>query len=183
MAEDKKQKAVFLDRDGTINEDFGYVCQLEDLKFLPNVVAGLKLLQARGYKLIIITNQSGIARGYYSIDDYHKLTSHMLKTLKEEGVRIDDIYYCPHGPEERCSCRKPSPKMVIDAAEKHNIKLEESFFVGDKEADIRTGKAAGCKTIMVLTGQGKNGLGDADHDADDLLDAARWIIDEDAYRS
>ena len=106
-----KNKAVLLDRDGTINIDYEYISKVEDFKFLPDSIKALKLLSSTYYKLIIISNQSGIGRGYYTIEDYNKVTNYMLKELKKNNIRIDKIYFCPHAPEENCECRKPNIKM------------------------------------------------------------------------
>lgn len=145
-----QRRAVFLDRDGVINEDFGYVGRVEDFVFIDGVFEALKTLQQKGFLLIIITNQSGIGRGYYSEEDFLKLSEYMKKELKKVGVTITDIFYCPHHPKERCSCRKPKPQMILDAAKKYNIDLASSYLVGDKMSDIEAGKNAGIKNLILL---------------------------------
>ncbi|MBN1502648.1 HAD family hydrolase [Candidatus Woesearchaeota archaeon] len=151
-------KAVFLDRDGTINVDKGYVYKKEDLEFLPNAVNGLKNIQQLGFKLIIITNQSGIGKGYYSEKEYRIFMNELYKKLGEKGVKIEADYYCKHAPEKKCSCRKPNTKMIENAVKAHWIDKPNSYFIGDKTADILAGKNARLRTILVLTGKaGKDG--------------------------
>ena len=138
-------RAVFLDRDGVINDDFGYVSKIEDFKFKEGIFELLELLQNKGFTLFIITNQSGIARGYYTKEDFLKLTDFMLKELEKREIFIKEVAYCPCHPDynESCDCRKPNPKMVLDLAKKYNINLKESILIGDKQSDIEAGKNAG----------------------------------------
>lgn len=145
-----QRKAVFLDRDGVINEDFGYVGRVEDFIFIDGVFEALKKLQQKGFLLVIVTNQSGIGRGYYSEEDFLKLSEYMKNELKKGGVTITDIFYCPHHPSKQCSCRKPKPQMILDAAKKYNIDLASSYLVGDKMSDIEAGKSAGIKNLILL---------------------------------
>ena len=154
-------KAIFLDRDGVINKDHDYVCRIADFEFIPKAVEGLKKLQEVGYKLIIISNQSGIARDYYQEKDVKILHEYMLNELNKKSVQIDKIYYCPHHPSDGngkyttdCDCRKPKPGLIKKAVQEFNIDLKQSFFIGDKTADIQTGKNAGCATVLVKTGYG-----------------------------
>lgn len=146
-------KAVFLDRDGTINVDKEYVISIDDLEFLPNAVKGLKKIQELGYKLIIITNQSGIGRGYYSEEGYKNLMKELYARLRKSRIIIEADYYCPHLPELDCVCRKPKTQMIKKAIQDHSINVDKSFFIGDKTADILAGKNMGLKTILVLTGK------------------------------
>lgn len=143
------KKAVFLDRDGTINVDYGYVSQVEKFEILPGAVEGLKKMLSMHYLLIIISNQSGIGRGYYSIPDYEKVMETMHHQLGLNGIRIDDCFYCPHSPESNCSCRKPGTKMIEEAVQKWKVNVKESFFIGDKESDIKAGHKSGLKTILI----------------------------------
>ena len=139
-----KNKAVFLDRDGTINIDKDYIYKVSDFEFIPGAVEALKLLQDAGYLLIIITNQSGIARGYYTEEDYEKLNDWMIKTLAEQyGVFITASYFCPHHPEAvvpayriNCSCRKPGTALFEQAIREHDIDLSSSYAIGDKLRDL-----------------------------------------------
>lgn len=169
-------KAVFLDRDGTINVDREYVHKIKDLEFIPGVLEALAKLAKTEYKIIIITSQSGIGRGYYTQKEYELFNEHMLKRIKNHGGRIDGIYFCPHHPNDGCECRKPMPKMILNAANDFNIDLSKSYMIGDKKSDVEMGKNAGCKTIRVMTG--KNEVSEADHTTKDLGEAIEAIINE-----
>ncbi|MBN2406780.1 MAG: D-glycero-beta-D-manno-heptose 1,7-bisphosphate 7-phosphatase [Elusimicrobia bacterium] len=170
--------AVFLDRDGTINEDKGYVSRIEDLKFIPGVMEAMRKLKKAGYLLVVVTNQSGIARGYYTVRDYNRLNEYFLKSLADEGVFIDRVYFCPHHPDDNCIDRKPNPGMVHSALKDLNIDLKRSFVIGDKASDIGLGRGLGIKTVMVMTGYGSDEIKKAspDYTADDLAAAAEIIL-------
>lgn len=142
-------KAIFLDRDGTINVDFGYVYKPEDLEFLPGAVEALRLFQELGFLLIIITNQSGIGRGYYTLEDAEAFNRAMSLKLKEQGIFLCDFFTCPHSPEEDCNCRKPSPFMVMEAIKKHNIDPSASYMFGDKKSDVECGERSNVKSFLV----------------------------------
>ena len=145
-----KSKAVFLDRDGVINVDRQYVAKIEDFTFRKGIFKLLRYLQEAGYLLIVVTNQSGIGRGYYTREDFEKLTAWKLEQLAKRGIRIEQVCFCPHAPEWECDCRKPSPKMVLEAAKRHDIDLSASWMVGDKKSDIDAGKNAGVgKTVLI----------------------------------
>lgn len=152
-----KNKAAFLDRDGVINEDFGYVCLWENFKFCYGVIDGMHNLIKMGYKIIIITNQSGIDRGLFSEAQYYKLTKIMLDYLKNKGVEITEIYHCPHHPEYSeqrfidCKCRKPKPGLFIEAINKYNIDPRESISIGDNERDLIASKLAGIKKRYLIS--------------------------------
>ena len=168
--------AIFLDRDGVLVEDMGYHHKIKDFKLIPNAAEGLKLLKK--YKLIIVTNQSGIGRGFYTMKDFENFNNHLIRELKKNNINIEKTYVCPHKPEDSCECRKPKTKLIKDAEKKFGIDLKKSFAVGDKKSDIEMGKNAGCRTILVLSGNGiktKNEI-NADFVAKDLLDAAMWIL-------
>ncbi len=172
-------RAVFLDRDGVINVDTGYVYRVKDFKFIPGVFTALRKLSASKFKCIIVTDQSGIGRGYYKKEDAEKVHKHMVKELSKRNIRIDKIYYCPHAPEEGCNCRKPKTALVQRAKKDFNINLSKSYFVGDKTKDIQTGKNAGCKTILVMTGKaGSDKEFDVqpDFQAKDLNEAVNYIV-------
>jgi len=171
-----KNKAILIDRDGVIVEDIGYHHKLEDLRIVPNAIEGLKLL-SEDFKLIIITNQSGIGRGYYTFQDYQKFNEYMLKELDKHKIKIEKTYVCPHKPDDNCECRKPKTKLIKDAAKEFDIDLTKSFMIGDKKIDVEMGHNAGCKSILVLTGNGmkEKENAKADYVAEDLLDAAKWI--------
>jgi D-glycero-D-manno-heptose 1,7-bisphosphate phosphatase len=161
--------ALFLDRDGVINRERGYVHHVDDFYFIDGVFDACRQMSRAGYQLIIITNQAGIARGYYSEADFHRLTRWMLKEFRRHGIDIDDVYYCPHHPvhgvgdyRRDCDCRKPAPGMIVRAAEEHSLDLRRSILVGDKATDIEAGRAAGVGCcILVLTGHSL-GASDAD---------------------
>lgn len=171
-------KAIFFDRDGVLNYDPGYVHKIEDFKLLPGVIEALKLL--KNFKFIIITNQSGIGRGYYTEQDFHKFNNRLTEELKKENIIIEKTYYCPHEPEENCNCRKPKVKFIKQAEKEFNIDLKNSFVIGDHPSDIEMGKNAKCKTIYLLTGHGKKHKDKLtqkpDLIANNLLETARWII-------
>jgi len=174
----KKNKSIFLDRDGTINEEITYLHEPEKLKLLPNVIKGLKLMQKLGYKLIIVTNQPGIGLGYFTKEDFFKVNLKMLKLFSKNKIYIDKIYYCPHSLSENCSCRKPKIGLIKRAKEELNLDLKKSYCIGDKTSDILAGKKSGCKTILVKTGQKGLDKGykvKADFIAKDLLGAAFFI--------
>lgn len=151
-----KTKAVFLDRDGTINADKNYLYRIEDFEFLPGAVEALRLLQASGYLLIIITNQSGIARGYFTEEDFMKLTDFMLAELEKSGVKISAVYYCPHLPDGEvpeyrkvCSCRKPKTGLFEQAVKDFGIDLSESFAIGDKPRDCAVCETTPCRGFLI----------------------------------
>ena len=150
--------AIFLDRDGTLNEDPGYIRDPEKLKLFPETGEALSLLKKYGFLLIIISNQSGVARGLMNQDDVDAVNERVNLLLSEYKVKIDAFYCCPAHPDysspEECECRKPSPKLVFDAAKEFDIDLTKSYFIGDSVLDIQCGKNAGLKTILVKTGQG-----------------------------
>lgn len=172
--------AVFLDRDDTIAKDVGYCSKVEDFALLPFVPEAIKLLNDNGFKVIVITNQSGIARGLFTEEILAQIHQHMQQELARFGARLDAIYYCPHHPDDGCQCRKPGTALFHEAAEKFDIDFYQSFMVGDTYMDIEAGKALGCKSILVTTGsvKGENYDGKVQPDfiADSLFQAARWII-------
>lgn len=142
-------KALFLDRDGIINYDFGYVYKIEDFKFNDGIFSFCKLMQNKGYKIFVVTNQSGIARGLFKEEDFLKLTNWMIEEFKKEKIIIEDFKYCPD-LDSKSPCRKPKSKMFIDLIGKHNIDPSKSISVGDKEADIIAAKNAGIKTNFLI---------------------------------
>ncbi|MBO1255533.1 D-glycero-beta-D-manno-heptose 1,7-bisphosphate 7-phosphatase [Alteromonas sp. 5E99-2] len=153
-----KNKALFLDRDGVINQDIAYLYKPEDFVWIPGIIALMQRFQMAGYKLIIVTNQSGIGRGYYSESDFHILSHWMKTSLAKSNVNIDAIYYCPHHPTEakgpylkECECRKPSPGMLTTAINEHSIDPEQSVLIGDSWRDIEAAVAAQVKTSYYFT--------------------------------
>lgn len=137
------KKALFLDRDGVINVDHGYVYQKEQFEFMPNILDLMRFMQERGYIIVVITNQSGINRGYYTLEEFLELTEHIKNECKKFGVTISNTYYCPHTPDEECECRKPKPKMLLDAIKDLNIDPRESIMIGDKPSDLEAARNAG----------------------------------------
>ena len=150
-------KAIFLDRDGVVNKEKDYLYKLEDFEFIDDVFDVLKFFQSKGYLIFIITNQSGINRGFYSIEDYTKLTDWMLKKFKQQSIIISKVYFCPHRPDEQCKCRKPKPQMILEAKKEFDLDLKNSLLVGDKNSDIEAGKNAGITNLfLVATGHNIN---------------------------
>lgn len=157
-----KCKAVFLDRDGTINTEKNYLYKIEEFHFIPGVVDALKLLTQNKILIYIITNQSGIARGYYTEKDFHKLTSSMLQLLSQENIIIQDVLYCPHHPNatleayrQNCNCRKPANGLIKKVMEKNELEATDVAIVGDKNSDIDAGKSLGIRSYLVKTGFGE----------------------------
>jgi len=187
-----KRCAVFLDRDGTIIEEVGYLKDVSGLRVLPQAAAAIRLLNEKGLLVILATNQSGIARGYFTEEDLEEIHQRLRDELASEGAFMDAIYYCPHSPEEKderhkgvCDCRKPSPRMLEQAALDFGLELRSCYVVGDKLSDIELGAATGCKTVLVLTGYGEEIMREmhesdvrADHIAEDLASAVDWILSD-----
>lgn len=178
------KKAVFLDRDGTINVEKEYLYKPEEFEFTSGAVEAIRLLNHAGYLVVVVTNQSGVARGFYSEKDVVRLHLYIDRLLKSGGARVDAWYYCPHHPAGRapynlvCDCRKPLPGMLQQAATDHAIDLSHSWMVGDKLADMDAGLTAGCKSILVLTGYGAETLTEVSVDipcCPDLLSAVKLI--------
>ena len=137
------KRAIFLDRDGIINKDKGYVYKIKDFEFVDGIFEVCSYFQNQGYLIIVVTNQSGIARNYYSEDDYQKLNSWMIDKFKEKNITISKTYHCPHLPSENCDCRKPKPEMFLRAKNDFYIDMKHSILIGDKESDIKAGINAG----------------------------------------
>ena len=146
-------KTIFLDRDGVINKEVEYLFRISDFEFIEGVFDVCLYFQQLDYKIIIISNQSGIARGYYNENDYLELTEWMLDQFNDNGINILDTFYCPHDPESLCECRKPKPGLLIEAKDKYNISMKDSWMIGDKETDIEAANLAGINnTILVRSG-------------------------------
>ena len=169
--------AVFIDRDGTIIEDADYCSHPKQVKLLDGVSEALRRLKSNGFKLIVITNQSGIGRGFFTVDEYRAVESEVSRQLGHN--LIDATYFCPDVPGQHSSHRKPSPGMILQAKREHQIDLARSFFIGDKEIDVECGRNAGVRTIRVQTGFDRDITRSAAHwVAKDLPAAARIILDE-----
>jgi D-glycero-D-manno-heptose 1,7-bisphosphate phosphatase len=170
-------KAVFLDRDGVINEVLSkrvkFVNKPSDIYYLENVPKAVKILCHAGYKLFVVTNQGGVGLGYLSESGLKKIHNKMKQDIEKEGGRIEEFASCIHKPHEGCACRKPEAGMILRLAEKHDIELKLSFMVGDREPDIEAGKKAGCATIFISNEDPYN---IADHTFPSLYEAAKWIV-------
>ena len=143
-------KTIFLDRDGVINKDVNYAYKIVDFEFIDDIFEVCIYFQKLGYQIIVITNQSGIHRGYYSDNDFQILTEWMLDQFTQKGVNLLDFFYCPHGPKSNCKCRKPQPGMLLEAKAKHNIDMEHSWMIGDNEIDIIAANKAGINNTILL---------------------------------
>ena len=173
------QRAAFLDRDGTIIEDVHFLTRPEDIRLLPGVASALKRLRDAGYLLIIVSNQSGIGRGYFGEEDAERANRRLVELLEAEGVRLDGIYCCPHMPDDDCECRKPNPALLLQAASELCFDPEDCFIIGDKACDIEMGSAVEATTILVRTGYGEEEIArksvHPDFVACDLMEAAILI--------
>lgn len=188
-----KKAAVFLDRDGTINEQMGYVNHLSRFHLLPGVAEAIRLLNDQAIPVIVVTNQSGLARGYFPEQLLVEVHEAMTERLQAGGAALDGVYVCPHHPEAKearyrvdCLCRKPRPGLFLQAAQDHDLDLTHSYVVGDRWSDMKAAAACGAQGVLVLTGYGRGdyefiGPGQAvqpSHVAEDLLAAVRWIISD-----
>lgn len=190
-------RAVFLDRDGTINEEMGYINHLDRFCLLPRAGEAIRLLNQNGLKVVVVTNQSGVARGYFPESLIHQVHQKMEDRLSEEGAFLDGIYYCPHHPDagelpyrQKCQCRKPETGLIERAVKELGIDCSRSYMVGDRGADIEFGRKIGTKTILVLTGYGKGEWeffrdqwkSKPDFVAEDLFNAVQWILQQEGLR-
>jgi D-glycero-D-manno-heptose 1,7-bisphosphate phosphatase len=174
------RKAVFLDRDNTLIKDDGYFHDPEKIVFLPGVAEGLRTLQSAGFALLVVANQSGIGRGYFPESDTIAVNKKMTDLLRQKGVQIEKIYYCPHAPEANCACRKPKPFLIQKAAEEFGIDLAKSFFVGDYMKDMEAGRNAGTMTVFLgPAAQDKSPV--IDFYAPDLPGAAERILNHEKF--
>ena len=184
-------RAVFLDRDGVINqkpEEGEYITSWDEFHILPGVAEGIALLKQAGYAVIVITNQRCVAKGLLRVTDLEKMHEQMSQTLQRAGTTLDAIYYCPHDYEPPCNCRKPAPGLLLKAAQVHGVDLRSSWMVGDSEIDMQAGKRAECKTVRVITDcENQNPVGHApglsshvEIISSSLLDSSRQILEWDA---
>ena len=186
-------KYIFLDRDGVINKDGGhsdkgYITCWENFEFIPGVVEAIKKITTSGYKVIVISNQQGVAKGCYAKEELDTITENMTKTIRDAGGDIEDVYYCTHLKEENCDCRKPKPGLFLQAKDEHKIEdLRGLFFIGDTESDVQVGQREGLRNILVLTG--KNKREDArewfykpDYICEDLMEAVDLIMSMDTSK-
>ena len=188
-----KRPAVFIDRDGTVNEQMGYINHISRFVLLPGVAEGIKLLNSHQYRVIVVSNQSGVARGYFPIELVDEVHAHMRVLLEKDGAFVDGIFFCPHYPggvipeySISCDCRKPGTGLIKKACEAFDVDMVNSYVIGDRYSDIELAMRLDLEGILVTTGYG---LGDVDyvfprlsfkptHIAKDLLHAARWIIEQ-----
>jgi D-glycero-D-manno-heptose 1,7-bisphosphate phosphatase len=176
--------AVFLDRDGTINEEMGYINHLSRFRLLPGVAEAIRLLNQAGVPVVVVTNQSGAARGYFPPALVKEVHRRLEQELAQGGAHLDGIYTCLHGPGDDCPCRKPRPALLLTAARELDLDLSRSYLVGDRYRDVETAANAGVKGLLVLTGYGRGefqhlqGLRPAApvYVAEDLMDAVAWIL-------
>ena len=174
-----QNEAIFLDRDGTINKEYPYISSVDQIKIPRPSIKGLSLLKSLGFKLFIVTNQSGVARGYFTLEKLHEIHEHLQKTLTQKGISLDEILFCPHHPDEKCTCRKPNGALIEKVQEKYQLNIRRSYMIGDNTCDVELGQKMGLKTILVLTGLGKKTIKvlqqEPDYVATHLFDAAQWI--------
>jgi D-glycero-D-manno-heptose 1,7-bisphosphate phosphatase len=172
----QKKRAVFLDRDGTLMEEMHFSADLSRVHAIAGAGESLALLRREGWLNVMITNQSGIARGFFTVAEYEAVNAELFRQL---GGGMDAVYFCPEHPEKATARRKPGTGMIEEAKRDHQIVTEKSWFIGDKDTDVLCGRRAGCKTILVLTGYGKNHQDCApDFVAKDIVEAARIILAE-----
>lgn len=176
-----KSPAVFLDRDGTINQHVEYLHEVGKFELIPGALEAMKKLKLAGFRLVIVTNQPGIGIGYFSKEDFFAVNRELLKAASGAGFNIDRVYFCPHSRADNCSCRKPGIAMLKRAEAELNVDLSRSFMVGDMYSDVKAGLDAGCKAVLLRTGQGGSdqlpGVS-PHHVADDLAQAASWILEQ-----
>ena len=190
-------RAVFLDRDGTVNEEVGYVNHVERFTLLPRVGEAIRLLNQNGLKTVVITNQSGVARGYFPESLVPLVHQKMQELLKKDGAHLDGIYYCPHHPDvgappyrQKCRCRKPEPGLIEEAVKDLDLDLRRCYMIGDRGVDIEFAHRVGAKGILVLTGYGKGEWEywgrqwkeTPEYVAQDLFEAVRWILLQESKR-
>jgi D-glycero-D-manno-heptose 1,7-bisphosphate phosphatase len=179
------KRAVFIDRDGTLNVEKDYLYRVDDCELIPGAVDAVRRLNEAGWLVVVVTNQSGVARGYYGEQEVASLHRHMADELAQGGGQVSGWYFCPHHPagqepyNRQCDCRKPLPGMLLQAARELEIDLSRSWMVGDKLVDVQAGQAAGCRAVLVRTGYGRQesaGLPDGVPVCDDLAAAVELIL-------
>ena len=187
-------RAVFLDRDGTINEDVGYIADPRCFELIPGAVAAMNRLRAAGFCLPLITNQAGVGRGLMTEEQLIRVLDAFQELLRHEGTAVDGVYYCPHDPEQgvgtylrTCECRKPGHALLTKAARDFALDLDRSYMIGDHWSDAEAGLRAGCRVVLLRTGHGPHEIekltgaqrNQVDYIADDLSDAANWVLEQD----
>jgi D-glycero-D-manno-heptose 1,7-bisphosphate phosphatase len=179
------QRAVFLDRDGTVSEEIGYMYDVSFYRVFPWTGKAIRKINNTGRRVVLATNQSGIERGYFTERMVHRVHKRLRDEIGRDGARLDNAYFCPHHPESDCPCRKPLPGMLYKGQQELGIDLGDSYMVGDRYSDVRTGKTAGTRTILVMTGDGRKERGQYQDEeiqpdlfAEDLAEAAEFIRKE-----
>ncbi len=189
--EKKKNIAVFLDRDGTVCEEVGYLSSIAQIRLIPRSGEAIRKLNEQGFKIIIVTNQAGVARGFFPESALPALHAEMERLLRDEGAHIDGLFFCPHHPTEgippyriACDCRKPAPGLLFRAAKQFGLDLASSYMVGDHLSDVECGQRVGAHSILLLTGHGREQAekipllpAAPSHIANDLFEAVQWILD------
>ncbi len=180
---DHSASAIFLDRDGTVSEEVGYMYDVSLYRVFPWTGEAIRRINRSGMKVLLATNQSGIERGYFQESMVHRVHDRLREEIAVSRARLDGVYFCPHHPEAGCECRKPRPGMLLRARDEFSLDLDRSYMVGDRYLDVRTGKAAGAGTVLVLTGDGRKEYAefkDADEQpdfvAEDLAEAVDLIL-------
>ena len=170
-------KVLFLHRDGVINKDYGYVHEIGNFEFMDGIFDLCDAFVKNGFRIIVVTNQSGIARGYFNMNDFKNITNWMVATFQTKGIDILDIFYCPHGPDENCNCRKPKSQLFLEAVKKYKIDTRKSWMIGDKESDIVASSNAGILNTVFLSNDYQNTESSALHHASNLTEII-GILDE-----
>jgi len=168
----KPKKALFLDRDGVINIDYGYVYEIEKFEFTKGIFEFLKLFINANYQLFIVTNQSGIGRGYYTEKDFQILTSWMIQAFQKEGIKIESVEHCPHAPKDECNCRKPKIGMIETIMANHHVDLENSWLIGDKQSDIDLADNSKISHTIAI---GERMINNANYRFKTILEAKRFL--------
>lgn len=176
------RRFVLIDRDGTLNVEKHYLSDPDQLELIPGTGRALRQLREQGFGLAVITNQSGIARGYFDMERLGEIHTRLRELLAAEGVTLDGVYLCPHGPDDDCACRKPLPGMIQQAMAEHGFDPTQAIVIGDKEVDVELGQAVGAATFLVRTGHGRKAEAagsKADHVVDDLAAAVAVVLGAD----
>lgn len=174
------KRFVLIDRDGTLNVEKNYLSDPAELELIPGAAAAIQRLRAAGFGVVVVTNQSGIARGYFDLNRLDAIHARLRELLAAEGAAVDGIYICPHGPDDDCTCRKPLPGMIKQAMAEHGFDPRAAVVIGDKEADVELGRGVGATTFLVRTGHGRKTEAkgsNADHVVEDLPAAVNVILD------
>ncbi len=183
------KKVVFIDRDGTIIINKHYLADPEGVEVYPTVARGIKLLNEAGFQIIVATNQSGIARGLYTHDILAAIHQRMIDDLQAGGAKVDALYYCPHHPDDHCDCRKPETGLIEKAMSEHDLDMNNSYFVGDRMADVKAGYTMGCKTVLipekwdlVMTEMEESDI-DPNYLGKEFIEGVLWILDHHAKKN